>query len=226
MNTDTVAVYRNEERNLEIEVQTHTCEDFNPLEDEEGLRFLTARNDRYRHGTEQLDREALDAEVAEAYRTGAIVLPVYMMVHGAIGFRLADFGDHWDSGQCGFILIADEDRATAGLTPDRAIAHAGKLLEQYAHWCNGWGFRYTVYETQRCNLGELHRREQSTVGGYLGTTHEETGLLEDAGIRSGQAPVLCDGWTKVGGPSEPAQRGRKPGRTSAQSPPGAETEGI
>ncbi len=76
MDNDTVAVYRNETENLEVEVQADACEEYNPLDDEKWLRFLTIRNRRYRHGTDPLERNELDAEVAEADKNGAIVLPV------------------------------------------------------------------------------------------------------------------------------------------------------
>ena len=197
MDNDAVAVYRNETENLEVEVRADACDEYNPLDDESWLRFLTIRNHRYRHGTDQLERNELDAEVAEAEKNGAIVLPVHMMAHGAVGFSLGEYSDSWDSGQCGFLVISDEGLDKAGIPRERAVDKARALLEQYSHWCNGHGFGYTLYKTQRCNLGEVHRTKERSVRGYLGISHEETVLLEDAGIVEGRPPKLRYGWVEI-----------------------------
>ena len=196
-NDDVVALYRNAAERIEVEVRHDACEAFNPLTDKNWLRFLTLTNDKYRHGTEQLDRDHLDEELAEARGAGALVLPVFLMAHGTVAFSLGDFRDPWDSGQCGAIVVTDENLATAGLTREQATDEIEQLLTVYGYWCNGYGFRSRSYEIRKCDLGEVHRTETEAIGGFLGISHEETGLLEAAGVRDGDPPALGAGWEQV-----------------------------
>ena len=197
MEQDVVAKYRNEQNSSEIDVVRDPCEGYNPLSDETWLRFLTLSGGRHRSGTEQMTREELDDEVEEACKGKALVLPVYMVEHGMVGFNLGEFNDPWDSGQCGFIIVTVEGLKDVGLDREKATEQIGIMLEQYGYWCNGAGFAYVIYKTQKCDLGHVHREEEERETGFLGTSMEHTGLLEEAGIRTTRSTTLNKGWEQV-----------------------------
>ena len=202
---EAIATYRRHDGGEEIAVY-HESNPENPLELDPWCVFLTKKNAKYRHGTEQLDEEELDTRAAVARARGpghAKVLPVYMYVHGGIAFSLGGFADGWDSGRCG-VLVLERGRCDEyGLDWDSIHETAAKVIDQYQSFVMGWCWRFRRFRLEKCNLGETHRiditdetDECKGRGDWYGADPEATGILPEAGIsRPGEPTALADNWT-------------------------------
>ncbi len=107
-----------------------------------------------------------------------ILLPVYMYKHSGIALSAAPFGDHWDSGQIGFIWCAEEDIRNGGLevTPQSLEIVRQALineLELYEAWLNGSCYGYELIDAES-------GAELDTCWGYYGFNFKENGLLDNA----------------------------------------------
>ena len=205
---EAIARYRRRDAGEEIAVY-HDEEPENPLELDPWFVFLTRKNSRYRHGTEQLEVEELDARAAAARARGseeAKVLPVYMYVHSGVAFSLGRFAHAWDSGQCGIVVLERGRCDEHGLDWSRIEETAAKVLDHYQSFVMGWCWRFRRFRLERCcSLGETHRidvteetDESHGRGAWHGTDPEATGILEEAGIsRPGEPTRLADDWTAV-----------------------------
>lgn len=80
---------------------------------------------------------------------GSVVLPVYMMDHGAVSYSTGSFGDPWDSGQVGYIVatpdVIRKEYSVKRITPKirkQVEALMKSEIETYNAWANGdvWGF--------------------------------------------------------------------------------------
>jgi hypothetical protein len=131
------------------------------------------------------DFNGWDAMIAHVDKVegGIIYLPVYMYDHSGItinttGFSACD-SQRWDWGQLGFIYISKKKaRETYGwkVLNKARIAKIEEYLrsdiETYDDYLTGNVYCYTIELPD----GE----EDDTCGGYYGSDHEKSGLLEQA----------------------------------------------
>jgi len=103
-------------------------------------------------------------DVFEAVRAGAKAFPVRAYEHSLISFTVLKgyqypYTDVFDSGFAGFVVFTPELIKEAGFTaPLEEVAES--VLEEYAKWCNGECYYYTVKNA----VGE----QLDSCGGYIG----------------------------------------------------------
>jgi hypothetical protein len=127
------------------------------------------------------DFNGWDAMIAHVDKVegGIIWLPVYMYDHSGYTIRTTPFSCPWDSGQLGFIYISKKKaRETYGwkVLNKQRIAKIEEYLrsdiETYDDYLTGNVYRYTI---------ELpDGTEDDSCGGYYGSDHEKSGLMEAA----------------------------------------------
>ena len=197
---EVVATYRNEEKEVEVDIERDSCASNCPFDDEvDWLSFPALRNQRFRVGTEVLDEDEIRAAIKETREDGGIALPVEMQEHGELNFRAS--ADDYEAGDCGVLIVRKSDLSTVGLDREAATAAALKVLERYSDWANGRGYGFACYKVKQCSLEHFHRVGGAVEqeGGYVGTNYQDTGILEEAGIRSGNPPTMSEDWVQVSG---------------------------
>ena len=197
MTNDVVALYRNEEQRSEVEITSDPDSDRSPFQEEEWVSFPTSRTSEWNYGTERVCPETLRDRVEDARKTGGIAIPVSIQAQSHVIFTAGEAEDQGTPYQYGYLIVTAKGLKDLGFRREETIRQAKLLLEAYNLWANGHSWRCTTYEVEKCNLGHWHRQEPESHDGYIGYEYEETGILEDAGIRSGNPPTVNPGWTKV-----------------------------
>jgi hypothetical protein len=127
------------------------------------------------------DFNGWDAMIAHVDKVegGIIWLPVYMYDHSGYTIRTTPFSCRWDSGQLGFIYISKKKaRETYGwkvLNKARIEKLKEYLLgevETYDDYLTGNVYWYTIILPDGT--------DDDSCGGYYGSDHEKSGLLEAA----------------------------------------------
>jgi hypothetical protein len=127
------------------------------------------------------DFNGWDAMIAHVDKIegGIIWLPVYMYDHSGYTIRTTPFSCRWDSGQLGFIYISKKKaRETYGwkvLNKARIEKLKEYLLgevETYDDYLTGNVYWYTIILPDGT--------DDDSCGGYYGSDHEKSGLLEAA----------------------------------------------
>jgi len=91
----------------------------------------------------------MDPETFAEYaaKEGWTLFPLFMLDHSGVTFSVSPFGDPWDSGQLGYVVVTPESRAAIGSAEkdDETIVRAEVKI--YSQWSSGdvWGY---VVETE------------------------------------------------------------------------------
>jgi hypothetical protein len=134
------------------------------------------------------DFNGWDAMIAHVDKVegGIIWLPVYMYDHSGYTIRTTPFSCPWDSGQLGFIYIskkkARKEYGWKVLNKTRIEKLKGYLegeIETYDDYLTGNVYWYTIILPDGT--------DDNSCGGYYGSDHEKSGLLEAA-----KGAVDCD----------------------------------
>lgn len=83
----------------------------------------------------------------EIYNVAAI-LPVYMIDHGNVALSTGSYGDPWDSGQVGFILMTREGQDACGTPDDRLNGLLSATVAEYGQYLNGEVYGYVVEDAE------------------------------------------------------------------------------
>ena len=197
MSDDVVALYRNEEQRIEVEVESDPDSDRSPLQEEAWVNFPTSSTSEWNYGSERVSPETLRERVEEARKGGGIAIPVSIQAQSYVIFTAGEADDEGRPYQYGYLIVTAQGLKELGFGREETIRQAKLLLEAYNLWANGHSWRCTRYKVEKCNLGHWHRQEPDSHDGYIGDEYEETRMLEDAGIQSGSPPAMNPGWTKV-----------------------------
>lgn len=118
---------------------------------------------------------------AEIYRQYDVLecLTVSMYDHSGVHIYEGHPNCPWDSGRIGFVFLDKEEvrkwynvKRISNKTKEKAVALMRAQLKTYASYVNGETYAYTVEDSQ----GEI----LDSMGGFIGSDHEESGLLENA----------------------------------------------
>jgi len=110
----------------------------------------------------------------------AIIKPLYMYDHSGITISTTPFGDPWDSGQIGFVVVSRKairecfsaKRVTKSLIA-RAEGNLNAEVKTYDQYLRGEVYGFKVIEKN----GE----ESDSCWGFFGTDFEKNGLIDHAG---------------------------------------------
>ena len=94
------------------------------------------------------DKQVLGEEIEEiTERDDVIWLPVYAYIHSGIALSTGEFGDPWDSGQCGIIYVETETaRKEYGdsFSEDNVREYLAQEIETFHQYVSGNVYGYIV----------------------------------------------------------------------------------
>ena len=165
-----------------IEIVPMGCPD-NPR-DWDNLCKIVGYHPRYHIGDEDL-KMSLEDMLTEIMKREDLLMvkPLYMYEHSGVAFSINSFGDHWDSGQVGYIYVTyPQAMQFFGMTREELDNHYSNVsvdigrnmkreLELYEQYCNGDVYAYVVSKNGRM---------VDSCAGYFGTAWTENGLWEQA----------------------------------------------
>lgn len=156
----------------------------NPRTDWDNLGTMVCFHKRYSLGDESHGFNSSDydswGELAKAIEKNdvAAILPLYLYDHSGITMSTGEFSCRWDSGQVGFIFItkkkAREEFGIKRITKewrDKLEGYLKSEVETYDQYLTGDVYSFEV---------EFEDGETDSCGGFFGSNHEESGLLENA----------------------------------------------
>lgn len=141
------------------------AEEFAPFE-------ILYTSTRYTLGTCRVgcveDIEEYSKEIEEE---GGLVLPAYAHIHGGVSMSTGSFGDPWDSGQSGVIVLSKEDwdEHFPGYEKERLHEVMSATVRRYGKWVDGEVYKWTIVDLP---TGDI-------VDSYGGFFYEEH-AMEDA----------------------------------------------
>lgn len=106
------------------------------------------------HQTYQRVKRHHDRHLQRALREHYRILPLYLLDHGDVALSTSDFGDHWDSGQVGYVFV---DLA-------KAVLEFGSLLGTRRA---AWDTQLPSGQTLGERLDEILRAEVRAYDAYL-----------------------------------------------------------
>jgi len=132
------------------------------------------------------DKHNYSREEAEELSKGKdiISLPLYLYDHSGITISTSDFGDRWDSGCIGFVIIEEKQWKTMmGDDMDKSEERLERIIdgevETYDTYLRGDVYQYKVYEVETCSLGHKHKTLVESCGSYFS---EEDCRTEGEGV--------------------------------------------
>jgi hypothetical protein len=104
---------------------------------------------RYTLGDSKVSSEEIEEIASDSDN---ICLSVYAFMHGpSIALSTSDFGDKWDSGQCGIIYATKEDirkNAPDGISNEELVTFAHNVfkaeIQTYSNYLNGDVYGYII----------------------------------------------------------------------------------
>jgi hypothetical protein len=91
-----------------------------------------------------------------------VAFPLYAYIHGGVALSLGAFGDRWDSGQIGYVVVdLDGER-------DAAEGIARAWVETWNTYLSGEVYGYVVERIDTCNLGHEHAEQVDSCWGFYG----------------------------------------------------------
>lgn len=157
-------------------LEIHSDEDAENPRSFENTGTMVCFHKRYSLG----DRHNLSSDEALrlSKKKGYTSLPLYLYDHSGLTISTTPFSCPWDSGLLGFIWVKNKDACSkhgwAKLTRTRReeiIKTLEAEVRLYDTYLRGDTFRFDTYED-----GVL----KDSCGGFYGTDHKESGLLEAA----------------------------------------------
>jgi len=132
----------------------------------------------YHYGVSNIDELYLSENInREVAKNQIVLLPVYLYEHSGLALSTKDFGDRFDSGQCGFIYATYEKirknfqykRVTKKLLSlvKECLEQEIKTMDNFLQG-NVWWYCIETSEGEHID----------SCGGFFGKTLEETGMLD------------------------------------------------
>ena len=192
-----VARYRNETKQIEVEIVEDHDNPISPMEEEDWVTFPTSAASEHRYGSCAVEAETLQALAKEARDEGGFAIPVRIRAQSYVIFTAGGADDEPQGNEYGYLIVTRNGLDQLGLSRKEAITQATVLLELYNQWANGYSWQALSYEIEKCNLGRWHRLNPERSSGYVAMDYEASGILEDANVRSGDPPTMNRDWEKV-----------------------------
>jgi len=155
-----------------------------PLDDE-GLAHFALFHRRYDLPNDtSIDSDCFNSwgdMEAEIYKQYDVLecLSVSMYDHSGVHIYEGHPTCPWDSGRIGFVFLDKQEvrkwynvKRISRKTKEKAVACMRAQLKGYAAYVNGETYSYTIEDSE----GDI----VDSCGGFIGSDHEESGLLEDA----------------------------------------------
>ena len=196
MDHEVAGRYRNEEKGIQIDIETDIENPDSPLSEADWLSFPTSTAWDYDYGTERIGPSVLAERVRQARREGGFALAVAIQAQSHVIFT-AEEGDGNSEYAYGYLIVTRKGLSNIGLERPEAILQAKQILEKYNQWANGQSWRLVRYAIEQCNLGQWHQRDRESHHGYIGVEYQDTGILEDAGSGRDAHRRWCRAWAEI-----------------------------
>ena len=178
---------------LDRVLEIHTDEDpMNPRKEFDNLGVMYCWHRNYELGDEQPQETSQELYETVIAPDGGHVLKLYLMDHGGLLISSSPFGCPWDSGQLGYIHMPKAVQAENGFTDEQALKFLEGEVRTYNQYVSGEVYGFDMYTAGVCTeCGHATRKDEDSCWGFYGSDHKESGLLENAGLKS------LEGWTDV-----------------------------
>ena len=148
--------------------------------EEDNLGTMVCFHNRYRLGDQETGLSKDDVKDIIRNTDEYISLPLYLYDHSGITMNTSGFTCKWDSGMVGIIFISKaevrEQYGWKNLTKPRITqieTYLRNEVKTYDYFITGECYGYNIINKEGEDIGE-------SCGGFLGSNHEESGLLEYA----------------------------------------------
>lgn len=118
------------------------AEEFGPFE-------ILYTSTRYTLGTSWVgSSEDIEEYAKEIEEDGGLVLPVFAHIHGGVSMSTGRFGDPWDSGQSGVIVLSKEDwdKHFPGYEKERLYEVMSSTVEAFGKFVNGEVYKWDIMD--------------------------------------------------------------------------------
>lgn len=142
------------------------AEEFAPFE-------ILYTSTRYNLGTRRMDSEELSEYAKEIVEGGGLVLPVFAHIHGSVSMSTGRFGDPWDSGQSGVIVLPKEDwdEYFPDYEKERLYETMSATVDTYGKWADGEVYEWVIVDLPTGDIVD-------SCCGFFGQEH----AMEDAEV--------------------------------------------
>ena len=132
------------------------AEEFDPFE-------ILYTSTHYTLGTRHMGSgEDIEEYAKEIEEEGGLVLPVFAYIHGGVSMSTGSFGDPWDSGQSGVIVLSKEDwdKHFPGYEKERIYEAMSATVKTFGKWANGEVYYFEIVD-------RITGDEVDTCGGFF-----------------------------------------------------------
>jgi len=110
------------------------------------------------------DTETVDALLAKA----KCYLPLYLFVHSGMSVKTTPFGDPWDSGQCGFVALTEDEGFSWPDNQDTLKDMLDGMVKEFDAVLRGSVVGWRVFTKKTCeSCGNLDEKHIESVWGYV-----------------------------------------------------------
>jgi len=121
----------------------------------------------------------MEKAIIREYKDVMIIRPLFLLDHSGITISTNAFGDPWDSGQVGFILMTKQSvRKCYGVK--RILSEINRKAEQLLQAEVETYDQYLRGEVYGYSVKDLDGDEVAACWGYFGYDHEQSGLMDAA----------------------------------------------
>ena len=200
--------YENTDKHERVRAFFECDENDNPRTGCSNETIILCSHAKYLLGDEQFaDRAQIEARRTEIIAEGGHLQPLYLYDHSGITVSTTPFPCRWDSGQVGWIGMDAAQLAEREITAAETETIKGIIAQEMKPWSayvEGQVYAFVRSRIAQCSHGEVHEEEIERIGGFYGSNHFDSGLLEEAGIGAErETSALKEGWNEVGDWTEP-----------------------
>ena len=168
-----------EYKGYQIHIENDDTNDFNPRTDCDNLGEVVCYHPRYTIG----DKHNYTKEkVINMVNSGKYIsLPVYLYDHSGLTINTTGFSCRWDSGQVGYILVS-KDKVRKEYGWKNITKKREKQIEKYLKGEIETLDMYLTGDIYFCVI-KKDGDDIDSCGGFYGSDHKKSGLLEYAKIQ-------------------------------------------
>lgn len=161
------------------------AEEFDPFE-------ILYTSTHYTLGTSWVGSgEEIEEYAKEIEEEGGLVLPVFAHIHGGVSMSTGSFGDPWDSGQSGVIVLSKEDwdKHFPGYEKEFLYESMSATVKTFGKWANGEVYEWVIVD-------RITGDEVDTCGGFFSMKEAMAHAVSEATARAREDATAPDALCK------------------------------
>lgn len=148
-------------------------------------------NTRYPLGTRWMGSEELSEYTKEIVEGGGLVLPVFAHFHSGVSLSTGSFGDPWDFGKSGDIVLSKEDwdEHFPGYEKEHLLEAMSATVDTHNKWVNGEVYYFEIVD-------RITGDEVDTCGGFFSRKEAMAHAASDVTARTRRDATAPDALCK------------------------------